>query len=73
MTYRLYIVGPVMTREEFEVAKADLPTIELDDLTTALAAATDYLNTGLNAVIEGDDGTRLDAHEIRVAIRSQKK
>ena len=73
MTYRLYIVGPVMNREEFEVAKADLPTIELDDLTTALAAATDYLNTGLNAVIEGDDGTRLDAHEIRVAIRSQKK
>ena len=73
MTYRLCIVGPVMNREELEVAKADLPTIELDDLTTALAAATDYLNTGLNAVIEGDDGTRLDAHEIRVAIRSQKK
>jgi hypothetical protein len=38
MAYRLYVVGPSMTLQEFEVANPDLPTIELDDLFAALAA-----------------------------------
>jgi len=29
------------------------------------SAATNYLDSGLNAVIDGDDGTRLEAEEIR--------
>jgi hypothetical protein len=68
MAYRLYIVGPEMTRAEFEAAKVDLPCLELDTLYVALAAATDYLQTGLNAIIEGDDGTRLEADQIRAQI-----
>ena len=68
MVYRLYIVGRNMTSAEFEAAKPDLPTIEIDELMTALDAATDYLEAGLNTVIEGDDGTRLEAHEIRAEV-----
>jgi hypothetical protein len=65
MAYRLYIVGHRMTPSEFEAEKPSLACLELDDLYTAFAAATNYLDSGLNAVIEGDDGSRLEADEIR--------
>ena len=55
-----------MTCGEFEVEKPGLASLEFDDLYTALAAATDYLETGLSAVIERDDGTHLEPDEIRV-------
>jgi hypothetical protein len=66
--YRLYIVGHRMTPSEFERDKPRLVRLELDDLYTALAVAADYLDAGLNAVIEGDDGRRLEADEIRIEI-----
>ncbi|SEF11943.1 hypothetical protein SAMN05444161_8659 [Rhizobiales bacterium GAS191] len=73
MAYRLYIVSLDMTPTEFESAKPDLPTIELEDLFTALVAAADYLETGLSAVIEGDDGTHLEADEIRAQIAGRNR
>jgi hypothetical protein len=58
-----------MTPSEFEAEKPSMACLELDDLYAAFAVATNYLDCGLNAVIEGDDGTRLEADEICAEIK----
>jgi len=56
MAYCLFIVGAGMSRLEFKREQPYLARLEFDELEPSLDAAEDFLDAGLNPIIEGDDG-----------------
>jgi hypothetical protein len=69
MAYRLFIVGPRTSRLEFKREQPNLAHLDFDELDASLAAAEDFLDAGRNPVIEGDDGSHLEADVIRALIK----
>jgi hypothetical protein len=65
MAYRLYIVGPKMTRDEFEREKGNLAFVAFGRLEDCLAAAEEVFDAGLNPMIEWDEGFHLGGDPIR--------
>ena len=71
MTYRLFIVGAGMSRLEFKREQPNLARLEFDELEPSLDAAEDFLDAGLNPIIEemmAHDGAHHEANAIRVRI-----
>jgi hypothetical protein len=58
-------VGAGMSRLEFKREQPNLARLEFDELEPSLDAAEDFLDAGLNPIIEGDDGAHLEANAIR--------
>jgi hypothetical protein len=55
MAYRLFIVGAGMSRLEFKHEQQNLARLEFDELEPS-GRRQDFLDAGLNPIIEGDDG-----------------